>query len=232
MRLSRIVLARGNQKVVLRGMVHVGPSAMYSFISAEMDDEVQKGAKVLFEGVNRKPIGRELWLREEKIVRIVLRWMMGIYPLLADALGFALQKGSVVYGKDATNVDCSMNELAQCIARNAYKPFAKMWQMRESREQMQVILGNPVVHRLIRRFYFMADSPFLRVLRTMRFGNSMKFIIEMRNQLVVDAVSEIQGDTYVHYGQAHIKGIVSGLKKNGYQVIERSFLNVKEFDLT
>lgn len=233
MRLSRVVLTRGNQEAVLQGMIHIGPDKLYEVFQGDVDWAAKKGYQVFFEGVKKDLLEKALSSNEDKIREFFLL-LFDLLPVFAAALGISLQKDKIAYPKDAINADITFAEFIKQLDKNGFRCglFLRLLtlfpeeELKKAVEKKFAKMGglNALMNRSDRWFFGKLVGWFL-------LRKAMPVILGYRNEV---AVAKVQAHSngrniFIHYGEKHVKGLVSLLRQDGWVVKETTYTDLAEF---
>lgn len=233
MRLSRVVLTRGNQEAVLQGMIHIAPDKLYEVFQSDVDWATKNDYQVFFEEVKKDPPKIATTANESKIKKFFLL-LFDLYPVFAAALGISLQKEKIAYPKDAINADITFAEFTQRLDRNGFKCNLLLWSFtlidkkelkKEVEEEFAKSGGlNALMNSFDRWFFRKLVAWFL-------LRKAMPVILDYRNEVAVAKVRAHSNgrNIFIHYGEKHIKGLVSLLRKDGWVVKETTYTDLAEF---
>lgn len=241
MKLTKIVLSRDNQRCVLQGMIHIGPASLYQALQKDLDRAISEGFVVFFEGVRGFPELMVGYTQEEVRIRDFFQFLFDLYPELADVFGFVLQKKHIRYPSNAINADLAFGEVVlELYIRGLENSFLLL--LLEKRKLRQKIkeeikktksMSREEANR--RMNPLAAKAPIhMQLLSRLLMRRLNSVILRLRNEVIVEVLEQHFSEdgiqkTFVHYGEAHIKGIVKHLKKNGWSIIQKSILDLANF---
>lgn len=229
--LTKHILHKKGKVIVLRGMRHVAPKALYDRIQAELNLAHERGSMIFAEGV-RRPILQELQtisIKEHRIIRM-FRLLIGLYPVFAEVGGEVTQKKNIAYPIGTINADTTMLEVARRISQNGFNAgwvlklveYASAFQdgsivKEEVKEELQEVCQKTtkkksnVVGRLIMFLLFR------KIIDVILFWRNEVAVITLLECLEKEEEGMGRKVAYMHYGQAHIPGIIELLEDEGWE---------------
>ena len=233
MRLSRVVLKRGDKEAVLQGMIHIGPDNLYKLLQNDIDWATKNDYQIFFEGVKKDPSKRAATTNESKIKKFFL-FLFDLCPVFAAALGISLQKDKIVYPQSAINADITFAEFTRKLDKNGFRCSFLLWLFTiVPKKELEKKLKDEFVNRgglsaLIdgsEKWYFK------RLIAWFLFRKAMPVILDYRNKVAIAKVrTHCSGcNVFIHYGEKHIKGLVSLLRQDGWVVKETIYTDLAEF---
>lgn len=238
MKLTKYELVRDNQRCVLQGMIHIGSPSLYSVLQKDLDKAVSSGFDVFFEGVKGYPKISDDYTEEEVKIRDFFKFLFDLFPELADAFGFVLQKKHIRYPADAINADVTFSNMVVQLYNEDFEQsllfrlFEKEDFRKKAREQIESIRSLPKEES--QRLFNKKMSLRTRFLRSLLMRKLESVILRWRNGIAVKILEycfKEHGVTkaFVHYGEAHMKEMAKFLKKNGWSIIQKSTLDLSQF---
>ncbi len=234
MHLSKYVFRRGNQNLVLQGMIHIGPEGLYRKHQEDLDNHLKEGYEVFFEGVRGYP---NLQIKASACEREIARYfriIFDLYPVFAAVWGFQLQRKNIRYPLDAVNADISFAEMVRLLKEGGFKCgfivriFEAALKDKGYREQLKDNLAKVDPFKKPRKglSYFFTWLIILRKL--------VPVIIGYRNKVAVDIIERYSArenlqNIFVHYGEGHIPGMIKLLEGKGWRLVSLSRLDLAAF---
>lgn len=233
MRLSRVVLKRGDQEAVLQGMIHIAPDKLYGAIQGDVDLAVKNGYKIFFEGVKKEPLEKALSNNEDKIREFFLL-LFDLLPFFAAALGVSLQKDKIRYPKDAINADITFAELTKQLDRNGFRCGLFLWLFTSFPEEELKKVMEKEFAKMGGLNAIMDSSDrwsFINLITWFFFRKAMPIILDYRNEVALAKVrAHLNGRSiFLHYGEKHINGLMGLFKRDGWAVKEVSYIDLAKF---
>lgn len=233
MRLSRVVLTRGNQEAVLQGMIHIAPDKLYEVLQSDVDWAAKNDYQVFFEGVKKDPPERASTTNESKIKKFFL-FLFELCPVFAAALGISLQKDKIAYPKDAINADITFAEFTKQLDRNGFRCNLLLWLFTLfSKEELKKKVEKEFTKR--GGLNALMDSSdkwsFGKLVGWLLLRKAMPIILDYRNKVAVAHVQACSNgrNIFIHYGEKHIKGLMSLLRQDGWVVKKTTYKDLAEF---
>lgn len=238
-KLSTVRFTRGNASCVLQGMIHIGPTALYETLQAELDLAAQEGSTIFFEGIADYPELQQGHGPEEEKIRDSFKTIFSLFPLWASVFGFEQQKGKIRYPNNAVRADVKFSSIVK-----------KLYQKRFYRSFLCRALTSAMIKTMInsgrmRRDLEIASAkdPDLfwrepgwkaRLFKRLYMRKLIAVILHWRDQIAVGIIEQhLQThDTqkaFIHYGEGHVRGMTKLLKKNGWRVSERTTRDIRQF---
>ena len=223
MKVSKVVLQKENQVLVLQGMTHMAPGDFYAAVQREMDVYVSQGYKIFCEGIHGSyDIGKNPSKNEKRVAEF-LKARFEVAPVLADALKINLQEKNIKLPKETINADISFKEYVDLVAKKVFKHGILLSCL--TNEDIRYCMGSGVSV-----FYGKKPSLIKRFLARLAFVKMMPITLDWRDKVAVDKVESFNFQkSVVYYGDLHIPGIVALLEKRGWKVISRTKSEVFNF---
>lgn len=237
MRLSRVVLTRGNQEAVLQGMIHIALDKLYEVFQGDVDWATKNNYQVFFEGVKKEPRKRASTTNESRIKKFFL-FLFDLYPVFAAALGISLQKEKIVYPKDAINADITFAEFTKQLDRNGFRCNLLL--------SILTLLGKKELKKIVKEKFAKSGGlsalmnssgrwsfrwSFSKLVAWFLMRKAMPIILDYRNGVAVAKVRAHSNgrNIFIHYGEKHVKGLVGLLRQDGWVVKEATYTDLAEF---
>lgn len=233
MRLSRVILMRGNQETILQGMVHIAPNKLYEVLQSDVDLAIKNNYKIFFEGVRKSPTKRASTSNESKIKKFFLL-LFDLCPVFAETLGISLQKEKIAYPKNAINADITFAELTKQLDKNGFRCDFLLWLFtifpkRELKEKLEEEFTkggsfNALMNKSKKWSFGKFVFWFL-------FRKAMPIILGYRNEVAIAKIRAHHNghNIFIHYGEKHVKGLVDLLQQDGWVVKETTYTDLAEF---
>lgn len=233
MNLTNCTLSKSDKTLVLQGMIHVAPKGLYRKLQEDLDAHIGKGYKIVYEGIKDYPKLYPNAAKREHEIADFFVILFRLYPILASAWGFELQKRYIKYPQGAVRADISFRRLVALLYGNGFRcgwflsllGFSKklLGDKRYKTEiEYEVAKSNPLKEKRKDLGHFIVWLLFLRKM--------MPIILDYRNQIVVNTIEREcdngQSKLFVHYGEKHIKGMVKLLQRSGWAVKETSVYEI------
>ncbi len=233
MRLSRVVLVRGNQEAVLQGMIHIAPDKLYEVLQYDVDWATKNDYQIFFEGVKKDPSKKALTTNESKIKKFFL-FLLDLCPIIAEALGISLQKEKIVYPKNAINADITFAEFTRELDKNGFRCSFLLWLFtivpkKELKKKFKdEFVNSGGLNALMKSS---ERWSFGKLVALFLFRKAMPVILGYRNEVAVAKIRAHSNgrNIFIHYGEKHVKGLVSLLRKDGWVVKEITYTDLVEF---
>lgn len=193
---------RDNKKITLIGVMHIGTTNYYKNIQKELDNT--KHNKVLYEGV----IG---YNKSDFLIKL--------YNALSDVLGLVFQKKEIKYNKSWIRSDLNIETLISASKKLDFNDIENDCDD-DFLEELKKFKGS-FIFRLI----------FKTILNTsviLSFFFRDPVILDLRNyKVILDCINQLKDNDNIciFYGEAHLKGISSFIKKIGFKEFKRTKLN-------
>lgn len=224
------MLTKDGRKLILQGMIHVAPVEVYRLLQDDMNNKVNEGYKVFFEGIRDYPKLRSQASEREHEIAEFFKTIFDIYPILAIIWGFELQKKQIKYPEDAINADISFKELARLLAESGFKGgFIK-----------QVLKDKKIKERVKRDLS--KEDPFKKrrkgfldfFLWFFFFRKLDPIILDYRNKITIITIERYSASRdlqkiFIHYGEQHVPGMIDLLKNKGWKLASVSKLDLSIF---
>lgn len=237
MHLSKCVLVRGDQELILQGMVHVAPTELYGLLQEEMNNKVNEGYKVFFEGVRDYPRLQPKASDREYEIAEFFGIIFNLCPLLASAWGFGIQKENIKYPEDAINADITFKELVRQLKEKRFRCGFILRTLKKAMEEekFKEELGEKVKRVLFeenpkkQRKGFSYFPLWLFIFRKIN-----PIILDYRNRIAIDMIERCGTSKnllkiLVYYGEGHIAGMIKLLKEEGWKLASSSKLDTSLF---
>lgn len=233
MRISKVILTRGDKTVILQGMIHIGPAKLYQRIIDEMREAMKNNYLVFYEGINSR-MGSYVE-NEIKIIKS-FRLFWRFYDIFAKIVGWI--NDPIIYPNSMLCADITILKMAQLLNHVLNEEDINLWSVLSEK----IFLDNNIKDKL--KEYFFRNGALKTHTDTFFTGKclgdefkawriidkKMRPIIRgYRDALVASRIKDCDNNVIVHYGQLHIKGIIELLKKDGWGVKERRWLYLDQF---
>lgn len=237
MGVTRVVLKNGSSEVILQGMSHIAPATFYQHVQQEMNDVTAKGYKVLFEGVMDGTAEEMAALSDqEKKAAQVLERLTDLYPVIADMDGNKTQR-EVKYPDDAVRADLNSDKIAQMVVAAGFKSELILGILDRVPKESIHTPGMAQAKQKKRSWWyrpFFAIGYFIgnifgRAVAWYLFSPVKEVLVDRRDEVCVQTL-EAQGgrNVLIHYGEGHVPGIVKLLKKSGWQVVDKTIIDMPD----
>lgn len=233
--LSQISLTRDGQLAVLQGMIHVGPDALYAEFQRDVNRAAKAGFLVFFEGTRRVDNDPPRSYNEKEIQDCFVA-LVDMYPLLAHALGVTWQKKDIIYPADAINADITFGEMTRELDRRGFRCTTLLHLLNHTTEDMREELKRRFAEMSFRDFIeesekWSIDAVLGKLFAWWHLRRAMPVILDYRNEAAVTCIErEARGrDVFVHYGEAHIKGMTKLFMERGWRVHRRSVIDLLSY---
>lgn len=233
MRSSRVVLTRGKQEIILRGMIHIGPLKFYEEINREIYEAVRNGHLILYEGIGTWPT-IPLTKNGKQIIKLLWRYFR-ICSAFAEVVDLKTQGQLIQYPLNAVRADVSLDELADLLDKNGFRCDLLFYLSK------QIAFRKKIKNKLRKKFIKQGlIHPVIDGLATGRraadgsnlWRKAIPIVLNYRNKYAVATIEQYDGyNIYLNYGQSHIRGLVKLLKQNGWTVKERQYLDMAKLYL-
>lgn len=217
MKTTRVVLKKGDRTAILRGMVHVAPAGFYSLVQHETYWAINSGYRIFFEGVRDSQ--KEPKNQNEARIRKMFRLVFEFEKLFAKVSELSLQK--IEYPSSAVNADIDLAEVSTLLDTAGYS-------CDELVLKMEAILKQENREKVIKRLLGDGNE------QPLSFGNETLMtlvLVQHRNEHVVEEVRKHRGDFLIHYGEAHIPGIIVLMEFEGWRVVKFEEIDLGLFSL-
>lgn len=233
MHLSRVVLKRESQEMVLQGMIHVGPDKLYEKLQRDVDWATKDNYQIFFEGVEKSPSKRTLTNSESKIKKFFML-LFDLYPFFAEGLGVSIQKEGVTYPKDAINADITFTEFIKQLDKNGFRCNFMLWLLTRlpKRKLKKSIKENLAKYDSLNDLMDKSEKWSLsKLIVWFLFRKATPIILDYRNKLAVAKIKANSNgrNVFMHYGEKHIKGLVGLLRKEGWVIVKTTHTDLAEF---
>lgn len=233
MRLSRVILEKEDKIAVLQGMIHIGPDSLYKHLQGDVDWAVNNNYQIFFEGVKKDPPKRATTTNEVKIKKF-FSLLFDLYPVFAAAFGISLQKEKIAYPKDAINADITFAELTRKLDENGFSCNLLLWlltvlpkeELKKTVKKEFARIGN--LNTLMNNSDRWSLGKFVA---WFLFRKATPIILDYRNEVAIAKVRAHSNgrNTFIHYGEKHIRGLINLLKKDGWRVRETTHIDLAQF---
>lgn len=228
--LTKHILRKAEFEIVLRGMRHVAPRELYLNIQSELDAANNTGYTIFIEGV-KKPTAKEIKSASDNEHRIMrfFNLLTSLYPFFAKIGNEKTQKDMIKYPKTSIHADTTMIEVARRLNIIGFKPkfTLKLLELVHSsinkdsaliKELETSMEDNFEKYGKKRRKTKFTDG----ILFFLFFGKMLDVVLFWRNEIAVTKLlnhfnKKNITKAYMHYGQAHVPGIIELLKKDGWE---------------
>jgi hypothetical protein len=236
MHLTEVTLAKDDCILILQGMIHVAPAEIYEMLQVHMDVRVGEGYTVFYEGV--KLNGTEFKPENERQKKIdeFFSLLFQLFPIFAKSIGFKLQKSEIKYPANSINADIPYEEIVKNLDQIGFGTWlaSKIFKLAiEHQKDIEPGINEAINDFLKKDNDSRPDGLIFKLLFSRNYDKMENVILHQRDAKAVEIIENhfsCNGTKkgFVHYGQAHIRGMVgllerSGWKKHGY---------VKEYDLS
>ena len=223
MKVSKVVLKRGKQDLILLGVFHIAPEKFYLAKQKEIEDCVNQGYKILYEGMSFRSYAERNHSKEEKIIAEFFKTIIESYSILADELKLSCEKKIINMPQGAINADITFLELVSLLGKKDSLPG-----------MLFSILENEIARYCICRemsgFSYGKLTLAGRSLASMALKKMEPVLIDWRNDYLVETVELFDfPKSLVYYGEGHIQGIEALLKKKGWEIVSRRKLDIFSF---
>lgn len=238
MRLSQTILMRGNQRAILQGMIHVAPEQFYKKIQEDLNLAAKNGDLIFFEGVTKGSLKEPFRTPNERKIKSFLLSLFSLYPVFAKSFGWAQQKEKITYPKKAINADLNIDTVVSRLHRNGFTCNILHFLMCvASLEELASVTSLQSVAKnvVIKKKDFLKTSMVGDLFKWFFFRKAFPVILDDRNLVAVDKIHRYaetpkhKRNIFVHYGEAHMKGLVKLFQQRGWKVIETTFVDLSEF---
>jgi len=212
---EKITLQKGNQIIVLQGMLHVAPESFYNKVIHEKSIYKKNDYLTFYELIKSKEINQEKYIKYS-IKKIIKRldWK---------------NENSFEEIQDGFNLDISMtefNNLAKIYGlTNKLTSFEQSLKNQGLTQEKEGFIDTINIPKPIYKMYLKHNWIVVnQLVNKGEFYNDI--IIQYRNQKVVNHLVNIEENAYITYGQSHLKGIVHLLVNKGFVVKNKEKINL------
>ena len=205
---DKITLKKDNQTIVLQGMIHVAPEKFYNKVIQDKKEYEKNNYNSYYELIKSTNENKNNTHIKPNIKKIINRtgWQ---------------NETSIAEINNSTNLDISLEEFENLL--NIYGLTNRLISPLNSLKNQGFIKGEESFIDKITipktLYYAYLKHNWLTVnqlVNKSEFYNDI--IIKYRNQNVVNHLVNNKKNSYVTYGNKHIKGIVNQLVNNGYSI--------------
>lgn len=224
MHLSKYVLKKSGQTIVIQGIVHAGPSWLYKQVQADMNSYVAQGYAVRKEGVKRMRKFRSRDSYEKDVLNFLNLLVGNDYHHLRQAHGWVSQSNILVYPVGTVNLDVGLRGLICELRRRGFK-IPLLFKLATSGQSSVDKFGSEYVQKRKEEYQPKPSKKGFGILRSFLLPNVdilLEVLVDWRNSKVVRMLeTDNYGGwpgCYVLYGQGHVDGLVWYLKNAGWLV--------------
>jgi hypothetical protein len=221
MRLSRVVLTKGNQEAILQGMRHAGPRPAYEKLQRDLDRAAADGYVIFYEGMDAEVDEPPRTPNEAKI-RKFFDLVFSLDMSSPGDLGYTSQLYDINYPEDAINADMTNGEFMRRLDERGFTCDLLLSAVETVNKQNVQRKVRAYLEEADRESVNLNDSRSLigKAVTWLMFRKVDAVALDERNALVVAMIRERANgrNVYVHYGNQHLKGMVALMKRDGWKV--------------
>ena len=229
----KVTLNRGEQTLVIQGMTHVASATFYARVKKEMQDMEHAGYQVFYEEIKGRFYAGAGSTKAQQAVADFLRGLItGFYNKDAKSRGLVRQEKKIQYSKSAINADVSFKTAVQelidqgiFVSRAQLSLFTdeRCYSAYENKYTQAELEADPKLQHYVNQFRSRGVKELIH--------ETLSILVSFRNVKAVAILEEyfarrIQGKALLHYGNAHLKGIVELLKKDGFIIVNHQEVGV------
>jgi hypothetical protein len=214
-------------------MMHIGPDKLYEMLQSDIDWATKNDYQIFFEGVKKDP-PREASTVNDGQIREFFMFLFDLFPVFATVLGISLQKEGIVYPKDSINADITFAEFTKQLDNNGFRcNFLRLPFTMFSKEELKKVMEKDLTKRggLNALMDSLEKPSFSKLIAWFLLRKATPIILDYRNEVAVAKVRAHSNghNVFIHYGEKHIRGIVSLLQKDGWVVKETTYTDLAKF---
>jgi len=232
---SKVILEKacGRKKrvAVVRGVEHVAPEEQFRALQEEMEQTVEKGSVVFYEGVSSAPHIPVPTKNGRRLEIFFGQMIIKGYKAMAAKKGLVVQNNTLRFTElHAVKADMTLQEFVNFLDKEGVRCSRLLCWMFELAFKLEgaprwVSFFDKMSGELLGR----AVGRYIKRSCAVIFKQAEPILYGRRNEIIFAQVKELGGknDLYLVYGNKHIPGIVKLFEEDGWGVV-----NIKDSPLS
>lgn len=231
--IARCLLRRGQQELVLQGMIHFAPKVLFRALQDEMDMAMANNFVILREEIMGWPNTADEFSGNQFCIAQFILDLTAVTRVYARTRSLRHQGNRILYPIGSIVADISFSELVAELERTGFMVPEETHELMTDQGYIDlhraIALGlDPVAeHAAPAERAFRLGIPSLIA----RYSSAHKSLRNLRAATIMEDVAVSNPFLFVHYGQGHLEEITQLLEERGWRLHGKPFLRYTGFFL-